>query len=51
MLLGEKGTGKTTAPRTTHGGEKTGQIICSCVHKITKSRKLSPLWSTFYVTG
>jgi hypothetical protein len=43
MLLGEKGTGKTTAPRTTHGGEQTGQIICSCVHKITKSRKLSPL--------
>jgi transcriptional regulator with AAA-type ATPase domain len=43
MLLGEKGTGKTTVARTTHRGEKTRQKICNCVHKITESRKLSPL--------
>jgi ABC-type branched-subunit amino acid transport system ATPase component len=43
VLLGKKGTGKTTVTRTTHGGEKTRQTICSCVHKTTKRRKLRPL--------
>ena len=43
MLLCEKGTRKTTAARTTHGGEKTRQTICSCVHKSTERRKLRPL--------
>ena len=27
VLLGKKGTGKTTVTRTTHGGEKTRQTI------------------------
>jgi hypothetical protein len=31
VLLGKKGTGKTTVTRTTHGGEKTRPKICSCV--------------------
>jgi transcriptional regulator with AAA-type ATPase domain len=31
LLLGKKGTGKTTVARTTHGGEKTRPKICSCV--------------------
>jgi ABC-type branched-subunit amino acid transport system ATPase component len=31
VLLGKKGTGKTTVTRTIHGGEKTRQKICSCV--------------------
>ena len=43
VLLGKKGTGKTTVTRTTHGDEKTRHKICSCVHKSTKRRKLSPL--------
>jgi hypothetical protein len=39
MLLCEKGTRKTTAARTTHGGEKTRQKICSCVHtKLLKEK-------------
>ena len=42
MLLGKKGTGKTTVTRTTHGGEKTRQKICSCVHKTTKRKKVTP---------
>jgi transcriptional regulator with AAA-type ATPase domain len=29
VLLGKKGTGKTTVTRTTHGGEKTRQKICN----------------------
>ena len=43
VLLGKKGTGKTTVTRTTYRGEKTRHKICNCVHKTTKSRKLSPL--------
>jgi hypothetical protein len=39
MLLCEKGTRKTTAARTTHGGEKTRQKFCSCVHtKLLKEK-------------
>jgi len=42
VLLGKKGTGNPTVARTAHGGEKTRQKICSCVHKSTKRKKVTP---------
>jgi hypothetical protein len=35
VLLGKKGTGKTTVTRTTHEGEKNRHEINSCVQKYT----------------
>ena len=43
MVLGEVVSLKTAVARITHGGDTTRQNICSCVHKTTKIRKLSPL--------
>jgi hypothetical protein len=45
VLLGKKGTGKTTVTRTTHGGEKTRQTICLPVPFLPSNTERASKWA------